>query len=146
MKNIFNLKDNDPIVLKATDGKKHRMRKFPEEWDGMDTITVYRAATEEIEDAPRQIVWTTNKGLAFLVFNESRGPQHVYQAEIDKKDVMAYSNKKYRFEVHQYMSVKNVTDITEEAMSNAGAILYMDYEEDELEWRCKKVFGRMMKE
>lgn len=141
LKNFFAMKENDPNLLKIKAGKARRTRKLPEEWSDKETITIYRAGNEEIGDVPGQLYWTTNKGLAFWMF-QNRNLVHVYQAEIAPKDVLSFENWRFRFKVDQYMSVRNVTDITEEALSDAGYELAFDYEEDFFEFWDEKHFAR----
>lgn len=141
LKNFFAMNENDPAVLKAKAGWKPRKRKLPEGWKDQETITVYRAGNEEIDEVPGQVFWTTNKGLAFWMYL-NRNLSYVYQAEIDPKDVLSFENWRFRFKVDQYMSVRNVTDITDEADSQEGFVTAMDYEEDFFEFWDEKHFAR----
>lgn len=87
--------------------------ELPEEYRQLDSITVYRAGDEPIEEAARRISWTLDFDRAcwFLSEYNGRHAQHLYQADLNTSDVIAYTNERSEAEVLQYMSVYNVMEI-----------------------------------
>ena len=142
MKNFFETNEKNPAIQRAKMGKRSSRWKIPEEWSHTDLITVYRAGIEEIEEAGNKVPWTTNKGLAFWMYQNKKEPKYVFQAQIDPQDVLMYTEKKYQFEVHQYQAVRNITDITEEAQSDDGIMLSYDFEEDYFDWWDNIIFEK----
>lgn len=87
--------------------------ELPEEYRQLDSITVYRAGDEPIEEAARRISWTLDFDRAYWFLHEYNGrhAQHLYRAELNTSDVIAYTDERNEAEVLQYMSVYNVMEI-----------------------------------
>lgn len=87
--------------------------ELPEEYRQLGSITVYRAGDEPIEEAARRISWTLDFDIAYWFLHEYNGrhAQHLYQAELNTSDVIAYTDERNEAEVLQYMSVYNVMEL-----------------------------------
>lgn len=89
--------------------------KLPEEFDGQDEITVYRAGDEPVSKAPYRLSWTTDRSFAewFMGYSGTRKgcAMHLYKAVIKRGKVLAYTDMREEKEVLQYRGVRNVEEI-----------------------------------
>ena len=89
--------------------------ELPSELEGQDVITVYRAGDELISKAPYRLSWTTDRARAewFMVYSGMRkqSDMHLYQAEIKREKVIAYTNIREENEIIQYRGVRGVEEI-----------------------------------
>ena len=77
-----------------------------------DTVIVYRGVSTEQKNNTKALSWTTSFGKAKW-FSERWGRGIVYAAEIDKKDVLAYFDRKNEDEVVvDFNQLKNVRTVT----------------------------------
>lgn len=83
-----------------------------------DLITVYRAANTPISKVHNDISWTTEKNVA--VWFANRGSYfsdgkitllHVYQGQIQREKIIAFTNDRNEYEVIQHSSVKNIVEL-----------------------------------
>ena len=109
------IKDGDsiPAVRKAVrSARKYGAPSFPEDLEGLEVFTVYRAGEEPIDKAKYRISWTLSKEEALFFLNRygSRA-RHLYRAKIRREDVIAYCNEREEEEIMQYRKVYDIEEI-----------------------------------
>lgn len=101
------------IIIKAKKLKPtDYLRDLPEEFTGVDSITVYRCSAtppEKMESVRNEISWTTNIDVAEWFYNREvnlfNHPAFMYKATISKDKIVAYTNERNEFEVIQHGGV-----------------------------------------
>ena len=116
--------DHVPIVRhavrKCAKFKKENLPeeyRLPEELKKAESITVYRAGEEPIENARYRISWTTSKETAewFLYKWRGRHAQNLYQGTIKPDKVIAYTNDRKESEILQYANVRDIVALPVDA-------------------------------
>lgn len=106
--------DSIPAVRKAVrSARKYGAPSFPEDLEGVEVFTVYRAGEEPKDKAKYRISWTLDKEMALFFMNEygNRHASHLYRAKIRREDVIAYSNDRKEEEIMQYRKVYDIEEI-----------------------------------
>lgn len=101
------------IIIKAKKLKPaDYLRDLPEEFTGVDPITVYRCSAtppEKMGSVRNEISWTTNIDVAEWFYNREvnlfNHPAFMYKATISKEKIIAYTNDREEFEVIQHGGV-----------------------------------------
>lgn len=79
-----------------------------------DLITVYRAANTPIGQVRNDLSWTTEKHVAVWFANRAAPlpPLRVYQGQIQRSKIIAFTNERNEHEVIQHSSVKDIVELS----------------------------------
>lgn len=79
-----------------------------------DLITVYRAASTPISTVRNDLSWTIKKDVAVWFANKEAHlpPLHVYQGQIQRDKIIAYTSNGTEYEVIQHGSVKDIVELS----------------------------------
>lgn len=108
--------DRVPAIRKEVrTASKYGSPVLPEELDGIDTITVYRAGDEDINKAKYRLSWTFDREKAewFMIYSGLRkaSGMHLYKGEIKREKIIGYVDSREEKEIIQYRNVRNIQEI-----------------------------------
>jgi len=132
--------DGIPSIRKRVRlARRYGSPTFPEELDGVQEITVYRAGDEDITLAPYRLSWTIDRDMAIHFFTFSgfnkKSHMHLYEGTINRDKVIAYTNERSEYEIIQYRNVKNIKQIGYATREQAER-LYLTQDKTELLRKC----------
>lgn len=94
---------------------KYGSATLPPAFDGLETITVYRAGNEDIKKATYRLSWSSDPKKAewFMTYSGLRkqSDMHLYKGEIKREKIIAYIDVREEKEIVQYRSVKNIQEM-----------------------------------